>query len=161
MGFFSTFLLKIKNLFYENIPVKFDFSKRYMLSNDDINQHHRYLFDAVNKFYYYLKTAPNTKKLDKLNINLYNYIIFHFDYEHKLMLHYNFDKKYPKYLSSHIKAHNAFWVKMSEFNKTKDYESMLQFLSNWLYIHIDKVDREMNQLIVECEKEYRKSEINK
>lgn len=113
----------------------------YLLGNNTIDEQHQHLFILYNKTYSSYIDGNNTIDLFNVIDELYDYVIYHFTAEEKLMI----ASGYPDY-SKHADEHRKFARRISEYKldlltRHKPVaEDMIFYLGNWLTNHIAKVD---------------------
>ena len=113
----------------------------YLLDNDTIDEQHQHLFLLYNKTYSSYVDEENTINLFSIIDELYDYVVYHFAAEEKLML----VSGYPDY-NKHADEHRKFARRISEYKldlltrRKSIAEDMIFYLGNWLVNHIAKID---------------------
>lgn len=106
-----------------------------------IDDHHRHLFDMVNRACDMLKDGSEREETIELLNGLVDYATYHFAAEEYWMKRY----AYPG-LDDHVRQHEDFCIKVVE--QELQYEAgnhavlpvLVEFLSEWLTEHIQKSD---------------------
>lgn len=109
----------------------------YSLGIDEIDDHHRHLFDLLNKTYDMFVAGESKAKLANILDELVDYATYHFAAEEVLMAKNN----YPNH-DQHHELHQIFCQRINEIQK--DYLSgrtelsleILSFLKNWITDHV-------------------------
>lgn len=122
--------------------------EHYSVKIEEIDNHHRRLFQILNDFYQGLRANQVKESILKLINELYDYTNYHFQAEEKLMEQYG----YPK-LAEHRKIHQDF------INRVQDYRDrfasgrllisieVTNFIRDWLVNHILKTDMEYSEYL--------------
>lgn len=122
----------------------------YSVNVREIDQQHKRLFDLINKLLEAMqKKEAHSVLMDVLN-GLTDYTIKHFQNEEKYFNQFN----YPL-TAEHIKEHQDFIKKVSEFNNNikKDKNlltiQVMNFLRDWLKNHIKGSDQKYSSFFKE------------
>lgn len=114
------------------------------VGNNVIDEHHRHLFDLMNKAYDEFCDKNSTVAIGPLLEELIDYATYHFAHEEKLMN----ATSYPE-MAQHLQEHERFVKRVTEMQKdfvTGDAPfslELLSFMRNWLVNHISKVDTKL------------------
>lgn len=109
----------------------------YLLGIEEIDGHHRHLFDLLNKTYEMFVAGESKCDLSNVLDELIDYATYHFTAEEMSMA----KNCYPNY-TQHCALHQKFCQRINEIQK--DYLSgrtelsleILSFLKNWISSHI-------------------------
>ena len=103
---------------------------------------HKVLFDIINALYSIIDISSNREELKKLIENLRLYTIKHFSAEERYFDLYN----YPE-TEEHKREHKVFIDRIADYKQASLEENdliiseILEFLVDWLVIHIKTADR--------------------
>jgi hemerythrin len=120
-----------------------DWNDSYSVSIRAFDEHHRHLFDLLNKLHDAMKAGKSEAVLGAILQELVSYAATHFAAEEALMqLH-----RYPV-LAEHRKQHQELAAQVTDFEKK--YRSgeillglpLMEFLRGWLTEHIRAADRQ-------------------
>ena len=111
--------------------VMFLWKEKFELGIKEIDMQHRKLFTIGNKLY---KTSYQDAK--PLILELFNYTRTHFSTEEEYMKSQNYQG-----LDSHKFVHEDLLKKLGEVTKSgvnsaNDYDKLLEFMDEWLRVHI-------------------------
>lgn len=105
------------------------------------DEEHKELINFINKLNNALQIQSTKKTMEEILAGLVNYTKIHFKHEEEAMLKYN----YPDYLK-HKEEHDRLTSQVTEFHerlnsgKSSFSLELMDFLSNWLINHIQKID---------------------
>ena len=109
---------------------------------------HKVLFDIINALYDLIENASDKEELVKLIDNLRLYAERHFAAEERF-----FDKfDYPE-SEAHKKEHRMFEQRVMDYKNSVlndeelDISEILEFLVDWLVIHIKKTDKQYSAFL--------------
>lgn len=123
----------------------------YSVGVPDFDEHHRHLFDLLNKGYNACMVSKQNDVFRSILSELAEYACYHFTAEERLME----ELSYPG-LASHRQEHALFSGKISEFLKivpsdknecTLELVELTQFLIDWLTHHILEIDKQYTPLL--------------
>lgn len=114
--------------------------------NTMVDDQHRQLIDAINKFYQAIESGEGAEGAKQALDFLAEYTTFHFGCEEALMK----SKKYPLY-TQHQKVHEAFietvqglYTVLGKEGPTEAFEDLVEKeVTNWLVNHIQGMDMQM------------------
>jgi len=120
-----------------------EWSPKYELGIDVVDEQHERLFHIVNSLYDSVVNGEEQNVLGEILDELIDYTVYHFETEEEKFEHY----RYPK-LQEHKKEHNDLTQQVLELQKkfynhelTITYD-VLDFLSEWLKDHTTNSDYE-------------------
>lgn len=136
----------------------FAFTSKYMTGINEIDEEHRQLFQMVKETYDVIHNDILYDKYDQI-IHLMNrlkdYTKEHFKHEEAYM-----EKVGYAGLNAQREAHQAFCDKLAEIhlddidNNQQEYlENLIDFLLNWLSVHILHMDKEIGNYLLELIRE--------
>ena len=118
--------------------------KIYSVNNEEIDSHHKTLFDIFNRLYKHCIEKCDVDIIDKIIDELISYSEYHFKAEEQYMI----DVGYVG-IEKHIVEHKYFTEKVLEFKqnlKNVDFEickNLIVFLGNWLIHHVVEEDKKI------------------
>lgn len=135
--------------------------KKMSVNEPTIDLQHRELLNQLNVILCGLYTGVDHKIVEKSILFLNDWIEAHKVYEENYM----FENKYPG-LEDHIKKHNLFREKFTEFKRRFDEGfdptnliiEIEQYLGDWLFQHILKEDQKYAIYIANKNKENKENE---
>lgn len=123
-------------------------NSNYLLGIQQIDEHHRHLFDLLNKTYDMFIAGESKQRLSHLLDELIDYATYHFSAEEVLMKNNN----YPLY-EQHHELHQNFCQRVLEIQgdytkgRTDLSLEVLSFLKNWITDHILVKDADYGHFI--------------
>ena len=123
----------------------FKWYKTYSVNNEDLDNHHKTLFNILNRLYENCVSRDIPHCLDPIVVELVSYSNYHFTAEE---LHMR--KKGYKDIDKHIVEHRSFTqralhlqqlVDKNDFELTKE---LIVFLGNWILHHIMEEDKKFS-----------------
>lgn len=126
-----------------------EWKSEYLLNIDQIDEHHRHLFDLLNKTYDSFVAGDSERLLADLFDELVDYATYHFATEEVVMK----ASGYPQY-EQHHELHQKFCLRISEIQN--DYMNgrselsleILSFLKNWITDHVLVKDAQFGHYVV-------------
>lgn len=130
--------------------MRYEFTEEYYTGIKDIDEQHAKLFDIVNKTYDLLLDKFKIDKYDEIAAlleELRDYTKYHFNFEEEYMKSINYPKRF-----SQLHQHTQFVNKLESYD-LKDIDDaqhdsileILDFLANWLLVHIKGMDKKIPQ----------------
>lgn len=122
----------------------------YLLGISDIDEHHRHLFDLLNKTYDMFVAGKSKDELSNILDELIDYATCHFAAEEVLMV----KNHYPNY-EQHHELHQTFSQRINEIQKdylngrTELSLEILSFLKNWITDHVLVKDADYGNYITD------------
>jgi len=120
-----------------------EWSDKYSVQIDEIDNQHKQLVDIINKLYRFFKAGNVKDKIHPILDELIDYTHYHFQTEERYFRVFNYSDA-----KRHVVEHQIFTKKVSDFLKdfeakklTVSYDVML-FLKDWLLKHILISDKE-------------------
>ncbi len=113
----------------------------YSIGNDEIDSHHKKLFDMFNLLYDSSVDTDNGTVVYTLLDELLYYADYHFKAEEQLMIDNNYVDT-----AMHMVRHKYFIDTVMSFRHTEGVSSnelvkeTVKFLGNWLLLHVTKED---------------------
>jgi hemerythrin-like metal-binding protein len=120
----------------------FKWYKRYSVNNNDLDKHHKTLFDIVNRLYDTWSGHDKANCLDSLIEELVSYSNYHFTAEEQHMRNIGY-----KHIDKHIIEHRNFKQRTIQLqqvahkNKPNVTEELIEFLVHWLLHHVIVEDK--------------------
>jgi hemerythrin len=120
----------------------FTWYKTYSVNNDELDNHHKTLFDILNRLYENCMENRNAHCLEPIVEELVAYSHYHFSAEEQYMKSLEY-----KDIDKHISEHRAFTdraLHLKQVADTDDYEltkELIVFLGNWLLHHVMGEDK--------------------
>ena len=127
-----------------------DFDESLKVGNTVIDHEHQNLIRYINVLQQSIEVGADTSVIASVLDGLTEYAATHFMVEEELMKAYD----YPEF-SEHLNAHGKFKRRLEELisafsqNQAEVAESLLDFLMNWLTLHINKIDRKLASFLGE------------
>lgn len=127
-----------------------EWSSKYSVGIDQIDQQHKQLFDTINNLHDAMKVGKGKEQVKETIAFLKNYVIEHFKTEENLMKQFG----YLRY-SSQKKEHDDFVNYIKDFETKYNQGSLsltlevMNFLSNWMKQHILQEDFAYKNFFVE------------
>lgn len=125
-----------------------EWEDKYKIGFDEIDGHHRKLFQLLNRSYILLLQEDNREELMQLLDELIDYARYHFAVEEDLMQAYCY-----RYIDRHMIEHFNFADRVlslkKEIQEGRKYLSVevFDFIKSWLLVHILESDSEMGKSI--------------
>jgi len=126
----------------EGKMVLFTWYKKYSVNNEELDNHHKVLFNTINKLYENCLGTDSPNCLEPIIDELVSYSKYHFSAEEQYM-----KSKGYKDTEKHIIEHRAFTQKTGELQQVvnkNDFEltkELIVFLGNWLLHHVMEEDK--------------------
>jgi len=120
----------------------FEWKDSFSVGIASIDEEHKQIIGFINRLHTAGADAQNYKEMWNILGGLIEYTMTHFAHEEKLMK----DHGYPD-LAAHRESHDDLFVKVNEYKtrlKTEKegiYGEMMEFLKDWLSIHILNTDK--------------------
>jgi len=120
----------------------FTWYDKYSVNNEELDSHHKTLFDIFSRLYDNCLKAKSTHCVGPIIHDLLSYADYHFKAEE----HYMEDAGY-KDLLKHSQMHSYFIEKAMEMKKVENKDDLeltkelTVFLGNWLLHHVIEEDR--------------------
>jgi hemerythrin-like metal-binding protein len=123
----------------------FNWCNQYSINNEEIDTHHKHLFNLFNKLYDGHLAQGNSITLDHIIEELISYTSYHFSAEEQIMIDIGF-----KGIHKHRMEHDSFKEKIYQlrhrnyFNDTEVEKELIVFLGNWLRNHVIVEDKKIS-----------------
>jgi hemerythrin len=123
----------------------FTWYNKYSVNNEELDNHHKTLFNIFNKLYDNCLQVENVNCLGPIIDELISYSNYHFTAEEQYMA----DKGY-KDRDTHILMHRDFSLKalqMLQVDNKNDHEltkELIVYLGNWLLHHVLEEDKKIS-----------------
>ena len=123
----------------------FTWYKKYSVNNEELDNHHKALFDILNRLYANCLGKDNPNCLDPIVEELVSYSKYHFSAEEQYMKDIGY-----RDIDKQIVEHRAFTdralqlqqvVDKNDFELTKE---LIVFLGNWLLHHVMEEDKKFS-----------------
>lgn len=123
----------------------FTWYKKYSVNNEELDNHHKALFDMLNRLYENCLGKDRPHCLDPIIEELVSYSNYHFSAEEQYMRNLKY-----RDIDKHISEHKAFTqralqlqqvVSKDDFELTKE---LIVFLGNWLLNHVMVEDKKFS-----------------
>ncbi len=116
---------------------------RYSVNNEQLDGHHKKLFNLFNKICEECLNVENDKGISTIIDELVSYADYHFEAEEKYMAKIGY-----KDIDNHIQMHRYFTQKTFEMRQLKDNntEDLINFLGDWLRRHVMEEDKKITEL---------------
>jgi hemerythrin len=120
----------------------FTWYNKYSVNNEELDSHHKKLFNIFNRLYENCIKAENNNCIVPILDELLLYADYHFKAEEKYMV----DTGY-KDIMNHTQMHCYFIERVMEMQQVEnknDYDAikgLIVFLGNWLLLHIIQEDK--------------------
>ncbi|HIJ80276.1 MAG TPA: hemerythrin family protein [Desulfuromonadales bacterium] len=117
----------------------------YSVGVEVFDEHHRHLFDLLNKSYQICLVNNQTDLLKSVIHELIEYVHYHFEAEESYLKQI----RHPE-LEAHITEHTHFTDKIAEMNlelhqsgavNLLNYVDFTDFLAKWIQSHVKEVDK--------------------
>lgn len=129
----------------------FPWNSNFTVGITIIDEQHKKLVELLNKVIAQFITADDPIENEAVLKELVEYARFHFDEEEKLWQQYFSETALA---SDHEKTHEFFFLKIQSIleGKQEDVsENLIEYLTNWLAVHILNNDRRMAAMVIEIE----------
>jgi hemerythrin len=120
----------------------FTWKDDYSVHVEELDNHHKALFDIVNRLYENCLDVDNVNCLDPILDELISYSKYHFSVEEQYMTYTGFGE-----VQRHTVMHRAFARKMlglrqqTDKNDLEQTKELIVFLGNWLLHHVLEEDK--------------------
>ena len=120
----------------------FAWYKKYSVNNEELDNHHKNLFDIFNSLFDNCTKAENVNCVAPIIVELIKYSNYHFSAEEKYMADIGY-----KGIDAHKQLHRYFTEKVIEMQQVEnknDYDltkEIIVFLGNWLLQHVIVEDK--------------------
>jgi len=123
----------------------FTWYKKYSVNNEELDNHHKALFDILNRLYENCMVRNNANCMDPIVEELVSYSNYHFSAEEQHMKDIGY-----KDIDKQILEHRGFTdralqlqqvVDKNDFELTKE---LIVFLGNWLLHHVMEEDKKFS-----------------
>jgi hemerythrin len=122
--------------------ILFTWYKKYSVDNEELDEHHKALFNIINKLYENCMYIANRHELAPIMDELILYSNYHFTAEEQHMINIGY-KEIEKHISEHISFKQRALQLEQDIDKN-DYEGskeLIAFLGNWLLHHVMEEDK--------------------
>ncbi len=132
---------------------KIVWSSAFETGIEEIDKQHRLLVDTINQASNLLRDEYIQEDLRTIVNTLIRYTQFHFETEEQLMLDTRYSHQSPQDYEKHIEEHFEFSTKILEIHQqiqegnTIEGEEIINYLCQWLVVHILNTDQIMVQSI--------------
>jgi hemerythrin-like metal-binding protein len=131
----------------------FVWNKQYALGHKEIDEQHQRLFQMADELHRAMMERRGKEALSGLLKRLLDYTVYHFGAEEKLMR----ETAYPAYLqhrNEHLELTRIATQHQQKLLKGEGSVSIevLQFLSDWLQVHIGGSDQKVAMHLKNCRK---------
>ncbi len=122
----------------------FQWNDNFSVGNSEIDGQHKKLFELADRFHSAMASGQGKQTLQQTLTDLIDYTKHHFATEERVML----SSSYPEY-RQHKAEHDALTLKVVQFrddvaaNRAVISIDVLQFLREWLIIHIGQTDKKI------------------
>jgi hemerythrin len=123
-------------------------SKDYSVNVAEIDKQHKKLLEHVNKLHAGMEAQIDKQDLHQLVVNMYEYAVFHFAFEEKLMKQHGMD-----YIEKHHKEHKLLLEHLKHISdavpdgKRPAFYSEYDVSNDWFFAHIMSSDRKMGAFL--------------
>lgn len=120
----------------------FKWDNKFSVKNDELDNHHKALFDILNRLYQSCFEKNGGITLDPIYEELVSYTDYHFSAEEQYMRDIGY-----KCIDDHIAAHNLFRENILQLRHNVDIDNMevikelIVYLGNWLLNHVIAEDQ--------------------
>ena len=120
----------------------FTWYEKYSVNNEELDGHHKILFNILNKLYENCMADANANRLDQLIEELISYSNYHFTAEEQHMRNSGYTG-----IDRHMIEHRAFTERTLQLKQDVDKDDfegskeLIVFLGNWLLHHVMEDDR--------------------
>lgn len=131
----------------------FPWNSNFIVGVAFIDEQHQKLVELLNKVIAQFITSNDQTANEAVLQELIDYAHYHFDEEEKLW-HQYFNG--TALLQDHAKTHDAFFTKIESILESDDKhisiaERLIEYLTNWLAVHILHNDRRMAAMVIEID----------
>lgn len=115
----------------------FTWDKTYTVNNNELDNHHKRLFEIFNKLYKSCLDKNNNISLGPIIDELVSYINYHFTAEEQYMISIGY-----KDINKHVSEHRSFTAKICKHQYNKDANDLVLskeivlYLWKWLMDHV-------------------------
>ena len=134
-----------------NTPI--EWNDKLLTGVDEIDRQHRFLVATLHDIQVRLNENPKHRLPERILRDLLAYAIYHFDTEEQLMKRHGYEFAEPALATLHVKQHRHFSSQIVDLraqSQTGDAgteETLLAFLTSWLYEHIAHTDQGLGEFI--------------
>ena len=120
----------------------FKWYKTYSVNNEELDNHHKTLFNILNRLYENCIGTDIPNCLDPIVVELVSYSNYHFTAEEQHMRSIGY-----KEIDRHILEHRAFTERTLQLQQVADKDELeatkelIVFLGNWLLHHVIEEDK--------------------
>jgi len=120
----------------------FKWDDKYSVKNEELDNHHKALFDILNRLYQSCFDENEVIALDPIYEELVSYINYHFSAEEQHMRNIGY-----VYTDKHIIIHNLFKEKILQLRNNADIDNievtkeLIVYLGKWLLNHVIAEDK--------------------
>jgi hemerythrin len=120
----------------------FTWHSKYSVDNEELDNHHKTLFDILNKLYNSCFDNDNSITLGPIIDELVSYTNYHFSAEEQYMSYKGYNG-----IDKHISEHNIFRERISQLQHSENINDMavtkelIVYLGNWLLNHVIVEDK--------------------
>jgi hemerythrin len=120
----------------------FTWYKKYSVNNEELDNHHKALFDILNRLYENCMVNKNAHCLEPIIEELVSYSKYHFSAEEQHMRISGYQD-----IEKHIAEHRAFTQRTLQLQQVADKDEfeltkeLIVFLGNWLLHHVMEEDK--------------------
>ena len=125
-----------------------DWSDRFAVGIDIIDQQHQVLFRLIDQLAKAIQNETSEAELQSIFSKLHEYTLTHFATEEQLMVQHGYPAD-----KDHLENHRALEQSLSQLSsRAQGGEPLvslqaMNFLRQWLYHHIDDVDRQLAEFL--------------
>jgi len=120
----------------------------FSIGIDIIDEHHRYLFDLVNKLHRVITDKHGAREVARVLHGLSQYAQIHFRAEEKMMDHYGFaELEHQKHQHQHFESKLKTFYDELHINPLTAQFDMITYLKEWLVRHIVVEDGRLSELV--------------
>ena len=122
----------------------FTWYNKYSINNEELDKHHKALFDIINRIYENCVEVDNSINLEQIIQELISYSSYHFAAEEQYMRDTGF-----KDIDNHISEHEIFTDRILQFtcddnlNDCTHSKELIVYLGNWLLNHVIVEDKKL------------------
>jgi hemerythrin-like metal-binding protein len=126
---------------------KLEWQNEYCLGHDVIDSEHKKLFEIANKIFAINNPQTDSKIIEQLIHQLYDYMRYHFGHEEEYMDEVSFEK-----IEQHKKRHGEIIEEMNKIlNESRDFNilelKLVYVMQKWVLIHILEEDLKIKKAI--------------
>ena len=130
-------------------PFSMDWSDRFALGVDIIDQQHQVLFRLIDQLAKAIQNDTSEAELKPIFDKLHEYTLTHFATEEQLMAQHGFPADQDHHANHRALEHSlAQLVSRAEHGEPLVSLQAMNFLRQWLYHHIDDVDRRLAEFLL-------------